>query len=66
MQFEITIEGPFTGISKLNSKLDPFSPVMKRVPLHGDETPEIGKILIVIPSENILDRELSVISGIVT
>ena len=66
MQFEITIEGPFTGISRLNSKLDSFSPVMKRVPLHYDEDREIGRILIVITGEDRLDRELSSISGIVT
>ena len=66
MQFEITIEGPFTGISRLNSKLDSFSPVVKRVPLHGYEHREIGRILIVITGEDRLDRELSSISGIVT
>jgi ribosomal protein L11 methyltransferase len=66
MQFEITIEGPFKGISKLSGKLDPFSPVMKRVPLHDDENREIGRIMIVIPGEDRLDHELSIISAIVT
>jgi ribosomal protein L11 methylase PrmA len=66
MQFEITIEGPFTGISQLNSKLESFSPIVKRVALHGYEHREIGRILIVITGEDHLDRELSIISGIVT
>jgi len=66
MQFEITIEGPFEGIIKLNSKLEAFSPVVKRVPLHGYEHREIGRILIVITGEDRLDRELSIIAGIVT
>jgi ribosomal protein L11 methylase PrmA len=66
MQFEITIEGPFTGISQLNSKLESFSPIVKRVALHGYEHREIGRILIVITGEDRLDRELSIIGGIVT
>lgn len=66
MQFEITIEGPFTAISQLHNKLDSFSPVMKRVPLHDDEQCETGRIIIVESSEDSLDQELSVISGIVT
>ena len=66
MQFEITIEGPFAAVSKLHNKLDSFSPVMKRVPLHDDEHREEGRVIIVIPGEDSLDQELSVISGIVT
>jgi len=66
MQFEITIEGPFTAISRLNSKLDSFSPVKKRIPVHSDENRERGRIIIVIPGEDSLDQELSGISGIVT
>ncbi len=66
MQFEITIEGPFKGISQLNSNLESFSPVVKRDPLHGYENSEIGRILIVITGEDRLDKDLSVISGIVT
>jgi len=66
MQFEITIEGPFTAISRLHSKLDSFSPVMKRIPLHNDEHPEIGRIIIVESNEDRLDHELTGISAIVT
>ncbi|MBW2118646.1 MAG: 50S ribosomal protein L11 methyltransferase [Deltaproteobacteria bacterium] len=66
MQFEISIEGPFRAISRLNGKLDSFSPVMKRIPMRGYENREKGRIIIVASSEDILDQELSVISGIVT
>ena len=66
MQFEITIEGPIEGISRLNSKLVSFSPVMKRLPVHDDENLEIGRVLIVIQGEERLDRELSDISALVT
>jgi ribosomal protein L11 methyltransferase len=67
MQFEMTIEGPFTGISRLNSKLSPFSPVMKRISSSSlDGKSETGRILIVVKGEDILDRELSDISAIVT
>jgi ribosomal protein L11 methyltransferase len=65
MQFEITIEGPFKAISKLKSNLDPFSPVMKRVPMCNHENPEKGRLIIIEPGEDRLDHSLLVISRIV-
>ena len=66
MQFEITIEGPFSAISQLNNNLASFSPVLKRIPVHNDENREMGRIIIVEPDEDNLDKKLLGISSIIT
>ena len=66
MPFEITVEGPFTDISQLNSSLISFSPVLKRIPVRNDENRESGRIIIVEPDEANLDKKLLGISSIIT
>jgi len=66
VQFEINIEGPFTAISQLNSSLASFSPVLKRIPVRNDENRESGRIIIVEPDEDNLDKILLGISSIIT
>ncbi len=66
VQFEITIEGPFADISQLNSNLYSFSPVLKRIPVRNDENRESGRIIIVEPDEDNLDKKLLGISSIIT
>ena len=66
MPFEITIEGPFTAISKLNNYLASFSPVLKRIPVRNDENRESGRIIIVELDEDDLDKKLLGISSIIT
>jgi len=66
MQFEITIEGPFTIISQLNSNLASFSPVLKKNPVRNDENREMGRIIIVEPDADNLDKKLLGISSIIT
>ena len=66
MQFEITIEGPFADISQLNNNLVSFSPVLKRIPGRNDENRESGRIIIVEPDEDNLDKKLLGISSIIT
>ncbi len=66
MPFEITIEGPFTTISQLNNNLASFSPVLKRIPVRNDESRESGRVIIVEPDEDNLDKKLLGISSIIT
>lgn len=65
MQFEITIEGPFAGISQLNNNLVSLSPVLKRIPVRNDENRERGRIMILESREERLDSKLLDISRIV-
>ena len=65
MQFEITIEGPFTAISQLNSDLHSFSPLMKKIPGRNEKNRERGRITILESREERLDNKLLDISRIV-
>lgn len=65
MPFEITIEGPFAGISQLNNNLVSLSPVLKRIPVRNDENRERGRIMILESREERLDSKLLDISRIV-